>query len=94
MDNQLQLPLGEQPLPQYETLATAFVLLHGHPPKSLRYRNHLFCVTDAKAGLYRANADVFVIEQLPSLANTYRNTRIQRNCLLRAVYKQLGIESR
>lgn len=76
----------------YETLASSFALLHGNPPKSLRYRNFLFAVTDKKAHEYRASADKFVKEHLPHLADTHRKVKIQRNCLLRALYAQLGIK--
>ena len=77
-----------------ETLATTFALLHGNPPKSLRYRRGLFCVEDAKASEYRTRADQFVREHLPHVTNTRAKQKIQRNRLLRALYAQLGIESK
>lgn len=75
-----------------EALATAFALLHGNPPKSLRYRRGLFCVTDQDAADYRHRAFIFVREHMPYATNTTRRAVIIRNKLLRALYAQLGRE--
>lgn len=80
--------------PDMDTLASAFALLHGNPPKSLRYRNGLFAAPDAKATEYRILAGEFMKAQMPHVVNTNRRTKIYRNMLLRALYAQLGIESK
>lgn len=76
-----------------DTLASAFALLHGNPPKSLRYRRGLFCVTDQKAADYRFAASMFVAQHLPHVADTTRRRVIMRNKMLRVLYAQLGIPS-
>ena len=77
----------------YETLASAFALLYGNPPKSLRYRHGLFSATDAKAQSYRSSVEKFIREQHPHATNTREKVKRRRNDVLRALYKQLGIES-
>lgn len=77
-----------------DTLATSFALLHGNPPKSLRYRNGLFAAPDEKATTYRILAEKFVREHLPHVTNTRRKALIYRNKLLRVLHAQLGIESK
>ena len=78
----------------YDTLATAFALLHGNPPKSLYYRNGLFEMRDAKAAQYRSAVDKFVREQHPVATNTREKLKRRRNDVLRALYKQMGVESK
>ena len=75
----------------YETLASAFALLHGNPPKSLRYRGRLFSATDGKAQAYRAAVEKFVREQHPHATRTRELLKRRRNDVLRALYAQLGI---
>lgn len=76
----------------YETLASAFALLHGNPPKSLRYRRRLFSATDAKAQQYRAQCEKFIREQHPGATNTREKLKRRRNDVLRALYRQMGVE--
>jgi hypothetical protein len=78
----------------YDALATAFCLLHGNPPKSLRYRNRLFSVTDRQAAVYRARAELFMREQCPVETNTIKRLKVQRNKMLRALYHQHGLVSK
>ena len=78
----------------YETLASAFALLFGNPPKSLRYRNGLFEATDGKAQVYRSQVEKFIREQHPHATNTREKVKRRRNDVLRALYKQLGIDSK
>jgi hypothetical protein len=78
----------------YDALATAFCLLHGNPPKSLRYRNRLFSATDQRAVAYRKHAETFMTEQCPDESYSFRGLKIQRNKMLRALYAQHGIESK
>ena len=78
----------------YEALATAVALLFGNPPKSLRYRNGLFGATDPKAQQYRAHVEKYIREQHPVETNTRAKLTRRRNDVLRALYKQMGIESK
>ena len=84
----------DNPDMDYETLASAFALLHGNPPKSLRYRGRLFSADDNKAKLYRAAVEEFVRAQHPHETRTRELCRWRRNDVLRALYAQLGIESK
>lgn len=80
----------------YETHATAFALLHGNPPKSLRYRHGLFEVKDVVAVDYRIAAEQYVLEHvLPEGTSPVSpKVRAHRNNLLRTLHQQLGIESK
>lgn len=78
----------------YETLASAFALLHGNPPKSLRYRHGLFSADDSKAQQYRSACENFIRAQHPHATRTRELCRRRRNDVLRALYAQLGIESK
>ena len=78
----------------YETLASAFALLYGNPPKSLRYRNGLFEATDARAQSYRSQVENYIREQHPHATNTRGKVKRRRNDVLRALYKQMGKESK
>jgi hypothetical protein len=76
----------------YESLATAFMLLHGQPPKSLRYRHGGFSKTDERAQRYTIWVEKFVREQHPHATRTRTLLERRRNDVLRAIYKQLGRE--
>ena len=76
----------------YDSLATAFALLHGNPPRSLRYRGRLFSATDAKAQQYRAAVEKFIRERHPHATRTRELLNRRRNDVLRAMYKQMGVE--
>lgn len=78
----------------YDTLAAAFALLYGNPPKSLRYRNSLFEATDSKAQSYRQMLENYIREQHPHATNTREKVKRRRNDVLRALYKQMGITSK
>ena len=78
----------------YESLATAFALMHGNPPKSLRYRNGLFEATHPSAQAYRSKVETYIRELHPHATNTREKVKRRRNDVLRALYKQLGIDSK
>lgn len=78
----------------YETLASAFALLNGNPPKSLRYRNGRFEAEDARAIRYRAQVEGYIRELHPCETDTQFKLRYRRNCVLRALYKQMGVPSK
>jgi hypothetical protein len=78
----------------YDTLAAAFALLYGNPPKSLVYRHGLFEARDAKAQKYRSEIEKCICEQHPHATNTREKVKRRRNDVLRALYKQLGITSK
>lgn len=78
----------------YESLATAFALLHGNPPKSLRYRNGLFECKDGRAQAYRSQIEKYIRELHPVATNTREKLKRRRNDVLRALYKQMGVESK
>lgn len=76
----------------YETLAGAAILLLGNPPKSLRYRGRLFSATDGKAQAYRSAVEKFIREQHPHATRTRELLKRRRNDVLRAMYRQMGVE--
>ncbi|MDQ5904046.1 MAG: hypothetical protein QG672_1639 [Pseudomonadota bacterium] len=78
----------------YEALATSFALLYGNPPKSLRYRNNVFGATDGRAQTYRNAVEKFIREQHPHATRTRELLKRRRNDVLRALYKQMGIDSK
>lgn len=78
----------------HESLATAFALLHGNPPKSLRYRNGLFAATTPKAQQYRVQVEKYIRELHPHATRTRELLKRRRNDVLRALYRQMGVESK
>lgn len=78
----------------YETLASAFALLNGNPPKSLRYRNGLFEATDPRAQQYRSQVEKYIRELHPHATRTRELLKRRRNDVLRALYKQMGVPSK
>lgn len=76
----------------YESLATAFALLYGNPPKSLRYRGRLFSATDAKAQRYRSQVENYIHSVHPHATRTRELLKRRRNDVLRALYAQMGRE--
>ncbi len=78
----------------YDTLAAAFALLYGNPPKSLVYRHGLFEARDPKAQAYRSQVEKYIREQHPHATNTREKVKRRRNDVLRALYKQMGVASK
>ena len=78
----------------YDTLASAFALLYGNPPKSLRYRNGRFEATDGKAQAYRSQVENYIREMHPHATRTRGLLKRRRNDVLRALYKQMGVPSK
>lgn len=76
----------------YETLATAFMLLYGPPPKSLRYRTGGMWKSNAKAQAYASLVEKYIREQHPHATRTRTLLARRRNDVLRAIFRQLGIE--
>lgn len=78
----------------YESLATAFALLYGNPPKTLRYRGRLFSATNAKAQRYRSQVEDYIHSAHPYETRTCGLLKRRRNDVLRALYAQMGRESK
>ena len=53
-----------------QTIAAAFILLHGNPPKAIRVRNGMFAFRSPAAHDYKRRLQEYVMEQLPEVCRT------------------------
>lgn len=61
---------------------------------TINYRNGLFEAKDGKAQSYRQTVENFIREQHPHATRTRELLKRRRNDVLRALYKQMGVESK
>lgn len=73
----------------YETIASACLLLFGNPPKQLVFRDNLFSCHSRAARKYRHDVEQYVVRHCIVTGRKFRPA-VERNKVLRCMYAQLG----
>lgn len=73
----------------YETIASACLLLFGNPPKQLVLRQNLFSCRNPAAYKYREEVEAYVVRHCIVTGRNFRPA-VERNKVLRCMYAQLG----
>lgn len=68
-----------------KTTALAFVLLHGNPPKSVKYRDRMFTFRNQVAKQYKHKLEAYLAEEFVECYGSARLCVMARNRCLRYI---------